>query len=74
MKRTIDDTKTMEMKDEHDIADMPQKKFYRTRAHCNPLSFNDAFEYPVAMDWGEHYPDPNAVVRHVDVSSSWTAL
>ena len=23
---------------------MPQKKFYRSRAHCNPLSHNDAFE------------------------------
>ncbi len=24
--------------------DMPQKRFYRQRAHCNPLSFNDSFE------------------------------
>lgn len=22
----------------------PQKKFYRSRAHCNPLSHNDSFE------------------------------
>jgi tRNA (guanine-N7-)-methyltransferase len=40
--------------------DMPQKKFYRQRAHCNPLSHNDAFEYPLRhdlMDWTtEHYP------------------
>ena len=40
--------------------DMPQKKFYRQRAHCNPLSHNDAFEYPLRhdlMDWtAEHYP------------------
>mmetsp|Transcript_6044 Transcript_6044/g.14644 ORF Transcript_6044/g.14644 Transcript_6044/m.14644 type:complete len:312 (-) Transcript_6044:89-1024(-) len=40
--------------------DMPQKKFYRQRAHCNPLSHNDNFFYPVrpdAMDWTtEHYP------------------
>lgn len=44
--------------------DMPQKKFYRQRAHCNPLSHNDAFEYPrtpQAMDWTqEHYPEPPA--------------
>jgi len=41
--------------------DMPQKKFYRQRAHCNPLSHNDAFDYPLQpdlMDWKEtHYPD-----------------
>jgi tRNA (guanine-N7-)-methyltransferase len=40
---------------------MPQKKFYRSRAHCNPLSFNENFEYPPQpeeMDWTkEHYPD-----------------
>ena len=38
---------------------LPQKKFYRSRAHCNPLSHNDAFEYPRdpgAMDWGPFYP------------------
>jgi hypothetical protein len=34
--------------------DRPQKKFYRQRAHCNPLSHNDSFEYPLRpdlMDW-----------------------
>jgi tRNA (guanine-N7-)-methyltransferase len=40
--------------------DMPQKKFYRSRAHCNPLSHNDTFDYPLNpshMDWTEsHYP------------------
>ena len=40
--------------------DMPQKKFYRQRAHCNPLSHNDNFSYPVRpdlMDWtDQHYP------------------
>jgi tRNA (guanine-N7-)-methyltransferase len=40
--------------------DMPQKKFYRQRAHCNPLSHNDNFSYPLQpgeMDWTEeHYP------------------
>jgi len=42
----------------------PQKKFYRQRAHCNPLSHNDSFEYPVKptdIDWtAEHYPDLSA--------------
>ena len=38
----------------------PQKRFYRQRAHCNPLSHNDSFNYPTrpdVMDWTvEHYP------------------
>lgn len=41
--------------------EQPQKKFYRQRAHCNPLSHNDAFQYPTrpeCMDWTlEHYPN-----------------
>jgi len=52
----------------------PQKKFYRQRAHCNPLSHNDAFVYPVRpdlMDWEkEHYPqlkfDKSASVQNKD--------
>jgi tRNA (guanine-N7-)-methyltransferase len=38
--------------------DYPQKKFYRSRAHCNPLSHNDTFEYPRTpsdIDWTENY-------------------
>ena len=38
----------------------PQKKFYRSRAHCNPLSHNDGFRYPLSpahMDWTSHYPN-----------------
>ena len=38
--------------------EMPQKRFYRSRAHCNPLSHNDAFQYPRTpndMDWTQHY-------------------
>lgn len=39
----------------------PQKKFYRQRAHCNPLSHNDTFVYPfrpIDMNWisNEYYP------------------
>ena len=40
--------------------EMPQKKFYRSRAHVNPLSHNNAYEYPTTptlLDWtAEHYP------------------
>mmetsp|Transcript_3232 Transcript_3232/g.6705 ORF Transcript_3232/g.6705 Transcript_3232/m.6705 type:complete len:335 (-) Transcript_3232:44-1048(-) len=52
---------------------MPKKRFYRQRAHCNPLSHNDAFSYPRdgpgAMDWtAEHYPSL-AALRGVDAGS-----
>ena len=32
--------------------EMPRKCFYRSRAHCNPLSHNDAFDYPVSPPGG----------------------
>ncbi|XP_013864633.1 tRNA (guanine-N(7)-)-methyltransferase [Austrofundulus limnaeus] len=37
---------------------MPQKRFYRQRAHSNPMAHH-SFEYPVCpqeMDWSELYP------------------
>lgn len=48
----------------------PQKKFYRQRAHCNPLSHNDSFQYPLrpeVMDWmTEYYPGmPKGTVPNV---------
>jgi tRNA (guanine-N7-)-methyltransferase len=48
----------------------PQKKFYRQRAHCNPLSHNDSFHYPIRpsdIEWtDEHYPRlPNGSVPTV---------
>lgn len=30
--------------DESQVVKAPQKKFFRSRAHCNPLSHNDSFE------------------------------
>ncbi len=43
--------------------EMPQKRFYRSRAHCNPLSHNDNFDYPSRpdlFDWTiDHYPNIN---------------
>lgn len=38
---------------------LPQKKFYRQRAHSNPMTDHN-FDVPVKpedMDWSEHYPD-----------------
>ena len=47
-----------------DVADskaevrLPQKKFYRQRAHSNPMA-DHTFEYPISpdqMDWSQYYP------------------
>lgn len=38
----------------------PQKRFFRQRAHCNPLSRSDGFDYPLSpasMDWAAHFPE-----------------
>lgn len=29
---------------------MPLKRYFRSRAHCNPLSHNDGFQYPLSPD------------------------
>jgi tRNA (guanine-N7-)-methyltransferase len=37
----------------------PRKRFYRSRAHCNPLSHNNSFTYPLTpahFDWKALYP------------------
>ena len=44
----------------NDEIKMPKKKYFRTRAHCNPLSNNDGFSYPLSPDqynWQLHYPN-----------------
>ena len=38
--------------------ELPQKKYYRQRAHSNPLA-DHTFDYPVnpeSADWRKHYP------------------
>lgn len=40
------------------MTSLPQKKFYRQRAHSNPMAHHE-FDYPVCpeeMDWSELYP------------------
>lgn len=42
-----------------DGAAMPQKKFFRQRAHVNPLSFAQSYDYPISperMDWAPYFP------------------
>eukprot|EP00752_Nemacystus_decipiens_P012755 g11295.t1 len=57
---------------------MPQKRFYRARAHVNPLSHNDSFDYPNSpkeMDWSVHYPNrPGLKVSIVDVGCGFGGL
>ena len=52
----------------------PQKRFYRQRAHCNPLAHNDSYDYPISpvdMDWNRTsnlYPAAAAASLHGAVS------
>ncbi|KAF4595897.1 tRNA (guanine-N(7)-)-methyltransferase [Ophiocordyceps camponoti-floridani] len=42
----------------HGAAQLPQKRYYRQRAHANPFS-DHTLDYPVspsAMDWSRYYP------------------
>ena len=44
---------------EDNLSQLPQKRFYRQRAHANPFSDHD-LEYPACpadMDWSKLYPD-----------------
>jgi len=55
----------------------PCKKFYRSRAHCNPLSHNDTFEYPLQpdeMDWTPYFPIDNKDISFVDVGCGFGGL
>ncbi|KAJ0390579.1 hypothetical protein P43SY_011427 [Pythium insidiosum] len=60
------------------VVKAPQKKFYRSRAHCNPLSHNDSFEYPLtpeAMDWSPYYPGiENPHVDFLDIGCGFGGL
>ncbi len=45
--------------EELDQKGMPKKRFFRSRAHCNPLSHNDSFTYPLTPQhfaWNVLYP------------------
>lgn len=59
---------------------MPLKRFFRSRAHCNPLSHNDGFNYPIGPEkagWTAHYPiieGNERVVKIVDVGMGFGGL
>jgi len=61
---------------------LPQKKFYRQRAHSNPIC-DHIFDYPIspdAMDWSKYYPDvfqdkeSNSKVEFVDIGCGYGGL
>lgn len=61
-------------------AKLPKKRFFRTRAHCNPLSYNDGFDYPISpanMSWEAHFPnipDEQRIVRVLDIGMGFGGL
>ncbi|CAC5375093.1 trmB [Mytilus coruscus] len=63
---------------------LPQKKFYRQRAHSNPMS-DHSVEYPLnpeSMDWSDIYPqfssknggDDNKLVEFADIGCGYGGL
>ena len=55
----------------------PQKKHFRQRAHCNPLSHNDAYDYPSdpsCFDEARLFSGGNGCVRFVDVGCGFGGL
>ena len=50
------------------------------KAHCNPLSHNDSFKYPVfheEVDWGAYFPNiqpDKRIVRHLDIGMGYGGL
>ncbi|KAF5341840.1 hypothetical protein D9611_001732 [Ephemerocybe angulata] len=56
---------------------LPQKKFYRQRAHANPFS-DHSLDYPASpadIDWSQHYPaHPGKVPEFADVGCGFGGL
>jgi tRNA (guanine-N7-)-methyltransferase len=75
VKRDIEESKTGTTST--DIG-RPCKKHFRQRAHCNPLSNNDGFDYPLRpeeMDWSPYFPDiANVHVDFVDIGCGFGGL
>ncbi|XP_066260055.1 tRNA (guanine-N(7)-)-methyltransferase [Euwallacea similis] len=58
---------------------LPQKRFYRQRAHANPIA-DHCFDYPVSpdhMDWTKYYPEQhnlNKEVEFIDIGCGYGGL
>jgi len=56
-------------------SNLPQKRYYRQRAHSNPIA-DHCFDYPVdpdSMNWTDLYPNQN-VVRFADIGCGYGGL
>lgn len=77
-KRTSESLTSSTTSDAGDL--MPKKRFFRSRAHCNPLSHNDSFDYPRCpedCDWSGLYPniaEADRVVRILDIGMGFGGL
>ncbi|XP_050041821.1 tRNA (guanine-N(7)-)-methyltransferase isoform X1 [Dermacentor andersoni] len=57
-------------------AKLPQKRYYRQRAHSNPIA-DHCFIYPPCpddMDWGEYFPQPDKQVEFADIGCGYGGL
>ena len=67
------------MQVEHERLKLPKKKFYRQRAHSNPIA-DHCFDYPVSpdvMDWTPYYCDklePNRAPHFLDIGCGYGGL
>jgi len=63
----------------YNMAKLPQKKYYRQRAHANPIA-DHCFDYPVnpsSMDWTELYPSTvlqEKRVENLDIGCGYGGL
>ena len=63
--------------EEKEASALPQKKHFRQRAHCNPLSHNDAYDYPAdpsKFDETPLFSGGEDLVRFVDVGCGFGGL
>lgn len=62
-------------------ASLPQKRYFRQRAHVNPIADHD-FDYPLSpsdVNWSKHYDfdaagQPESAVRYLDVGCGFGGL
>ena len=58
------------------MTSLPQKRYYRQRAHSNPIA-DHCFDYPVepsVMDWTKLYPNSAGPVKFADVGCGYGGL
>ena len=60
-----------------ELVQLPQKRYYRQRAHSNPLAHHN-FEYPISPSdqvWDEKYPERgNRQVEVLDIGCGYGGL